>query len=131
MFSWIWYLFNKREEFGVYHPKERMIYKYWNGQKLVEADPLLLVKKMMDVAPSLSAASKVAKSPSKDAPAAQEEMIGYIRGIFSVDPYEQGGLTRSELVNLIDHFSVYCEEIKKKVNASLTTSTLPEQGKTQ
>lgn len=111
----------------VYHPRDRMIYCYFDGQQEVAADPLLLYRSMMDVGPELSINIKVANSPMKDAGAAHVKMLEQIRGIFGVRPYEQGkgGLTEHETVSLLDHFLLYCSSIKKNMKPSVTSSVSP------
>lgn len=129
MFKWIKSFFVRSERYDVYHPKERLIYYYWNGMKLVSADPIILYKKFMDVAPSLSVNIKVSESTSKDAGKAHEEAQENIRYIFDLPTFENGGLTRIEADGLLNHFLEYCYTLKKNSNRFTTSSTNSEDSK--
>lgn len=129
LFDWLGKWFNKRAEDSVeiYKPKERRLYSYWNGTKQVEADPMVIYKKMMAVAPELHIDIKVAESKSKDAGKAHNSMINHIRNIFSLKPFEDGGLTEIESILLFDHFTTYCGFVKKNTNPSVTSSNNSEE----
>lgn len=107
----------------VYHPRERLIYYYWNGAKHVAADPIALYKRMMAQGPELSIDIKVANSASKDAGKAHDALVGRIRTIFDLKPLTDGGLSELESAQLLDHFLVYCERLKKNSSPSPTSST--------
>lgn len=123
MFGWLWKWFAKREQMDLYSPRERFIYRYLDGKTEVAADPAVLYRRMMDVGPELSADITVGQSPSKRWREAQENGIRKIRGIFSVKPFEEGGLTEGELYGLLDHFIQYCETVKK--NSPPSPTSLP------
>lgn len=107
----------------VYHPRERLIYRYWTGKEEKSGDPMTIYKRMMEVGPALSIDIKVATSPSKDAKKAHDGMMTHIRNIFGVSSLEDGGLSEIETAQLLDHFLRYCERIKKKQSGSATIST--------
>lgn len=113
----------EQPETGVYRLQDRLIYKYWNGNEEIIADPLVLYKKMMARGPELSIDIKVSTSISKDADKAHDQAILKIREIFSVKSLDEGGLTELETVQLLDHFLLYCEEIKKNSSYSVISSS--------
>lgn len=124
MFGWLKRLLGRgRKTYDIYHPKERMIYSYFNGQKVIQADPLQLERKLMDVGPELSIDMKVAKSISKDAATAHTKMVQQCRGIFNVKPIEEGGLTELETVLLLEHYLAYTDEVKKNWSPIATPVT--------
>ena len=111
------------EPYDIYRPKERLIYQYWDGSKMVCADPMVLYKRMMAVGPELSIHIKVSQSTSKDAGKAHEALVVKTREIFSVKTLDENGLTEVEAIELLDHFLTYCEHVKKNSSAFLTSST--------
>ncbi len=134
LFSWIRSLFTTpikqqghEESDRLYNPRERLIYSYFDGKQIVKVDPLVTYKRIMAVAPSLNIDIKVSRSPSKAAPEAHGKMLDHIRGIFGLVPFEQGGLTEIEVVDLFDHFLVFCERQKKTPSTIQTSSTETSQ----
>ena len=115
------------DRYDVYHPKKRMIYSYWNGDKLIDSDPLVLYKRMMDHSTDISIDMKVSSSASKDSGKAHNNLIKSIREIFEIKPLAEGGLTEIETVNLLDHFIIYSEWVKKNLNPSATSSNSLEE----
>lgn len=105
----------------LYHPRDRLIYRYFDGQREVAADPMVLYKLLMDVGPEIGIDMKVAASPSKDAGKAHDKMVQKIRGAFGVLPLKDGGLTDLESVELLQHFLVFVDAIKKN-SSPLPTS---------
>lgn len=123
MFGFIKKLFRREADgrFDTFSLRERAIYKYFDGQKTVSADPLVLYQKMMDVGPTLSIDISVSQSPSKDAPAAHKRVVEKVRGIFNISPLDKGGLTEIETAELLNHFLGYCGSIgaqKKMIQTS-------------
>lgn len=113
MWGWLkaWFV---KERLGVYAPKERLIYRYFDGSKEVAADPADLYRKLMDVGPELSADVAVASSPSKAAREATGKAIEKVRGIFGLQPFPEG-LGEAEAYELLDHFVGYCTSVKKNL----------------
>ena len=132
LFGWLLGIFRRKlppveeERYDVYKPTERLIYRYWDGKEEHTADPLALYKKLMDVWPSLCIDMKVARSPLKDAPKAHDKALTQVRGVFGTQKMEEGGLSELETLQLLDHFLIYCEWIKKNSSMSAMPSTLSE-----
>lgn len=122
MFEWIKNLFKKKEQLDVFLPSVRKIYNYFDGERLVRADPLVLYKRFLEIGTELSIDIKVSNSISKDASKAQIKALEKIRKIFDVKSLEDGGLSQVESFDLLDHFLNYCNNVKKNYPR---TSTLP------
>lgn len=106
--------------FDVYKPYERKIYTYWDGEKDVKADPLLIYKDISSKWASISVDISVARSPMKDNVKAHNNLVMVLRNIFEIKSFEEGGLTEQELFDLFDHFLIYSEVIKKNSNRRAT-----------
>lgn len=126
MFDWFFKLFQRRDV-DYYKPKERLLYKYFDGMKTITADPMVLYRRLMEKGTDLSLDMQVASSMSKDRFKARVSMIEKIRFIFSIKSLEEGGLTEAECENLIDHFVSWCENLKKKLNQSQTSPIATSQ----
>ncbi len=122
------------EKKDTYSPRQRAIYRYFVGtdergaEKFVVTDPMALYRKVMDRRDDITVNVKVALSPSKDADECYARMIAHIREIFGVAPYEQGGLTEIELMELYDHFLTYAEGVKKNSSPTPTSSRATSPG---
>lgn len=127
LFSWFR---GGEEQYDLYKPSQKKIYAYWNGREEIQADPIMLYKRMMVKGPELSIDLKVADSSSKDAAKAHDAAIVKIQEIFSLKPYENGGgLTQTQQIELLEHFLIYCEWLKKNSRKSQTTLTPTEDFK--
>ncbi len=114
-------------------PEETGIYSYWNGERVIKADPLVLYKRVMAVGPELSIDMKVALSISKDAPVKQAEVAKRIRELFLVLPLHnefelehpdgRKTLTDTQVFELLDSFMGYCDNVKKNGRVNPTTQT--------
>lgn len=109
------------DDLACYHPGERVIYSYFDGEKTVGADPAVLHTRVMDVGPDLDVDIQLSQSPSKDAKLGHQQMLKKIRGIFNVKPWEEGGLTETETVNLLNHFLAFCGWVKKNTSGPATS----------
>ena len=119
----MWKFWKKNNEpADFYHPKERRIYSYHDGGKMVIVDPMLLYKKLMEVSADLSVDMKVANSQSKDARKAHDAMIKRLRDVFEIKSFAEGGLTEVETLDLMDHFLSYIDDVKKNSSTSQTSS---------
>lgn len=112
--------------FGLYKPKERWIYRYWDGQKIRPVDPLTLYKRLMSDWAAIDIDVKVARSKSKDNRSSHDKLIGRLRTVFEVpEKFEGGGLTEQELMDLFDHFLTFIGYEKKSMNQSTIQSEAP------
>lgn len=111
-----WLGLGSRHSVDVYSPRERLIYHYFDGTKMIRADPLVLWRRVSDVGPELSNDIQVAESISKNAKKAQQEVIQKLCKIFGVKELDQeGGLTETDITRLFYHFMNYMDVLKKKV----------------
>lgn len=101
----------------VYQPKERYIFKYFNGEKLVLADPLILYRRVMAKINEIDMDMKAATFQEySKADEAYDHMVVTLQKVFKIKPLEEGGLTPTELEELFSQFSEYCHYHKKKWN---------------
>jgi len=112
----------------LFFPKEREIYRYFDGQKVRSADPMRLYQKLKGVSADLEIEFKVARSGMKGADEAYNKAVSRIHGIFDTKPLEEGGITDVEAVNLFGHFWNYSGGVKKKVPPHTTPSTGTSEG---
>jgi hypothetical protein len=130
MFSWLASWFRKpadEEQYDLFRPKQRLIYRYFDGSKEVMVDPMILYKKVMEHGPVLSIDMKLSVSQHSDNRLGHTNLVKRIREIFAVKPLEEGGLSELETVQLLDHFLGFTERIKKNSSPSQTYSLNPEQ----
>lgn len=106
-----------------YLPAERLIYRYFNGSKVIAADPVLLFRGILGVGPELSAEIKIARSPSAEAPKAHADAVAKVRNIFKAAPLSEDGtgLGDQECLDLLDHFLIYCDGLKKNMSPTVTS----------
>lgn len=128
MFNWILKWFRKDSASDIYHPKERKIYWYFNGDVVVRADPMAIYRKLMEVRFELANHFKVSESPFyKDKPdgkVAAQKAQAMIRNIFDLKTFSEGGLTELEAEEVLNHFIFYMDVLKKNSNQ---TPTSPEE----
>lgn len=109
---------------NTYQPQERQIFHYFNGEKVVPADPMILFRKVMAKGPDLDADMKAASFPGfNKGDEAYIKMTETLRGIFNIKSVEEGGLSGPELEELLNKFLDYCEWLKKKWNLIPTSAT--------
>jgi hypothetical protein len=116
--------------FDVYRPAERYIYSYFDGEKIVRADPIELFRRIMSKGPELRTDIAVSQSASKDAERCHVRMIETIRELFNVkplDPVKRIGLTEAETMDLLNHFFTFNSEVKKNSNEPPTSPTATSQ----
>jgi hypothetical protein len=115
MFGWLRNLFAGRNTLDTWNPKERLLFHYFDGKKMIHADPMVVYKSFMEVGPELKADIDVVNFPTpiKGVEKAHEGMITKIRKIFQVETLENGGLTEIEVTDLLDKFLNYCDAVKK------------------
>lgn len=133
MINWLKRLFSRSEAPKGVEPapadyaftaEERSIYYFFDGTRVVRADPIELWRKYSKVAGSLHTAQAVAASPSKDAEEQYDKMVGYIHEIFGTKRLAQeGGIEDVLAVRLLDHFLSYLDVLKKNMKRSATSPT--------
>jgi hypothetical protein len=112
--------------FDLYKPEERYIYSYFDGERIVRADPIELYRRIMSKWPELRTDIAVSQSPSKDAGQCHTRMIETIRELFRVkplDPVQRTGLTEVETIELLNHFFTFNGEVKKNSSEPPTSPT--------
>jgi hypothetical protein len=129
---------------GGFRLKERLIYRYWNGKRFVDADPLelqfaLMGERLEDEAKIMAMdIEKVPIDPRSNVfdQALQGQLEAYkrvlnaIASIFAVDRFDgKHGLTDIELFALLGHFTTFMSQLKKKANV-LPTSARPTESAT-
>lgn len=128
MFGW----FKKKKD--IYSPEERQIFKFFNGSRIVYADPIPLWKRVADVGPILSIDIKVANSMSKDAGTAKELAASKVRKIFNLKELEngieiptEGTLTDDECFGVLNEFLEWSNRLKKNSKTTVISAeeTLP------
>lgn len=125
MWAWLQGLF-ARGRVDLYRPRQRLIFHYWNGQREVHADPLVLYRRMMDVGPELDVDLSLAQSTLagyKTQVDGHLEALAKIRTIFEVQPLAEGGLTETESFDLLYTFMAYTYSLKKNGSTPATSST--------
>ena len=130
MIRWLLNLLSntKSPEFDLYKPKERLIYRFWDGKDIVSCDPMELERALAKLGPDLEVCLKIANFPAmKGAEENYLESIDKIKGIFSVKGIREGGLTEPELFELLEDYLKFRLRLKKKLSKSLTLpkETLP------
>ena len=128
MFAWVFNLFRRAnvDKVDVYAPRERIIYEYFDGEKRVKADPMILYKRIAEKKPDIIIDGKLARSIHSEAVIGHNKLMGTYRYIFNVKCLDEGGLSEPELANLFDHFLLYCETVKKNSSQSQTLSNNSE-----
>jgi hypothetical protein len=125
MWQWIKSFFKKSyvDRLDLYQPHERKIFTYFDGEKLVKADPMTLWQRWMDKEPVLSMDAKATRGDVPDnkfKAQAHANMLKAIRYIYNIKPFEEGGLMQYETTELHASFAQYCFELKKNSNTSQT-----------
>jgi hypothetical protein len=109
------------DRYDVYLPNERLIYQYFDGTKMVVGDPHELYRKVGSKGAELSSNMMAARVPqSKFAEKAHKQLVEDIRNIFGIKTLAEGGLSELETTELLDHFLMFCDIIKKNSNPSTT-----------
>lgn len=108
----------------------RQFYQYYNGEKLVLADPIKLYRKLLSY-PDLNLDHDIKLiSAAGDNPQgieALERLLKATRDIFQVKEYEEKGLLDSEVMDLLVDFSNYMLSVKKNTNSTQTWQKPTEQ----
>lgn len=130
VWAWLRSLFVSEAPGDVYLPQEREIYKIFDGKELRCWDPLVLYKRLRQRGGDISTDIRVASLPMKKSAEAHDSLIRNIRWVFEVKPFEEGGLSEIECLELLTHFWEYISTIKKnsrtwQTSAEETSPTTP------
>jgi hypothetical protein len=99
---------------GMFRPKERLIYTYWDGQKDRAGDPLELIRKLTGIDGfSLEHDAKLAAGQTPEATKALGRLVEAVRSAFGVKNLEEGGLTETETLALLHHFLDFLREVQR------------------
>ena len=97
----------------------RAIFRYWNGQQDVAADPLELLRGVesdtefnLEIDPALVDAGD---------PAASLRMVNCVRRAFKVKPFAEGGLLEAECAELFVGLYEFLDSLKKSTDQPLTS----------
>lgn len=108
----------------VWKPSERLIFTYFRGKGLeeVSADPMPIYRKVKDIQQEVNADLILARSKMKGNLKGYELAAKRIRGAFNLIPFEEGGLTELECIDLYNAFWAFVGVEKKNTPNSTTTS---------
>lgn len=128
--GWLRNLFRRRrslDRLDLYSPAERLIYRYFDGQKVRRADPMVLYKNYAEVRTDLLVDLRGYYSslmPEDKSNACHTGAVAKIRKIFDVPALgDEGGLTDGEVLDLLNHFTDYIDSVKKNSRSIPTTAT--------
>lgn len=129
MFDWLKGLFTKRNgTHGAWVPAKRLIYEYFDGEKVRKADPMPLYQRVLARRAELRAAWETATIavPNAFSEKAQQDLVNGSREVFGLPKlgpnfeveYTADGkgiktLSDGECLALLDDFLVFTERIKK------------------
>ena len=122
------------DDLGFYQPKEREIYRYFNGTEVISADPLTLYKRVIDKADDLDSNIKALNFPNYNGVTeCHNKLVEDLRVVFGVKSVEEGGLTETEVEHLLTHFLNYCDTVKKNwsiipIPSKATLGSMPSTG---
>jgi hypothetical protein len=112
-----------------YQPRERMIFRYFNGTKTTAGDPLRIQRELLSHPGDLDTDVKLLFVSLPQAQPkvreAFERVVATVRRAFNLELFdgERGaGLTDQECVDLFSAFCNFIAELKKKAGISLTRS---------
>src|SRR5262249_55412308 len=88
-------------------------WKYFDGQKDVLADPMVLCSALADVWPGLMADMRLAESEHSMAGEGWKNQVAKVRKVFNIKLFAEGGLTETETMGVFYDFWFWCEEGKK------------------
>lgn len=112
---------------GGYTPRERAIYRYFNGVREVAVDPLRVQRELAAVPDlDLETDAKLAglATPNPESAKSFDRLVEAVRKVFQVQPLSEDGigLTDAECVELLASFALYIADVKKKAQACLTSA---------
>lgn len=116
---------------GGYKPRERLIYRYFNGSEVVAADPFplqmgLLEKEGLDQDLKIMSSQSIPLTGENGTLGTVVEIVNHVRKVFQVEPYKnangkESGLTDKECLELLGHFFGWLMTQKKSMPDSPTS----------
>lgn len=119
-------------EIGFWKPSERNIFRYWDGQKEVAADPVLLSQEFAKVegfdkdckiAATLYESGDQSEMALKSANASFGRVVETVRRVFGLKPLSEGGLLQDEVITTLLLFTEFMDGLKKK--AGILPTSVP------
>ena len=115
------------ERLDIYKPVKRLIFSYFNGHDMVQADPMTLYRKLVmqgvDIKKNLQAFHEA--QTEADAVNAHLELVNQVNLAFGLKPYEEGGLTSIETLACWDQFLKFVGFTNKSAPVSLVKPQEP------
>lgn len=123
LINWIKSWFTPNPKIDIYLPKQRNIYHYTtDGKNVISADPMEIETRLAKVRPQLSVDFKLKGSIHPDYYIGHINACQKIRDIFQIKKFSDGGLLDEEVLELLDHFFIYTDSIKKNSVQSQTSA---------
>ena len=116
----------------LFKPDERLIFSFWDGEKTVNADPMVLNRRLMNKWAELTVDINIATSTllqHKEVDKARNNIVKASREIFNLkSPPDNsldcsGMLTEVEAMDLLNRFREYVGDVKKNSSTSPISST--------
>lgn len=110
----------------MYSPKDRKIYFYHNGERVIAADPLIIARRIADAGAEFQTACGAATGAAgKWTRQAQDEVAKHLRTIFNLKPLTNGEevigtLSDDECADLFLHFREFQKGVKKNSRMTVT-----------
>lgn len=99
-----------------------MIYRYWNGERIVSADPMQLWLDLQEHSEyNAEVHAPLVDQGDVDATRITAGAVRDVFGVRSFDPHSRKGLTLGEQISLLTDFYLYLEEQKKTLESTLTS----------
>lgn len=108
------------DRYDLFHPKDKAVYLYHDGNRVVVADPMELYDEVSRVWQDLSMEVTLARSIHSKASEGRKNAAVEIRRIFKIKPVTEGGLGDIRVFDLLDHFLTYTGFLKKNSRGSAT-----------
>lgn len=111
-----------------FKPRERLIYRFWDGSRTRHADPLEVQARLLAF-PNLDLQTdlKLVATDTPESAAALDRIVAAVRHAFQIPEFNDDagdpvGLTKAECWGLFQDFGRYFETLKKKLSGSRTSS---------
>lgn len=105
--------------------KHRLLFRFWDGSRYVSSDPFVIFRSIVNTQ-KFDPENDVKDLRIPDAKILAKKIAHIsegVREIFNVPPFEKGGLSELECINLLNQFSQFMEDVKK--NGASSQISLP------